>query len=317
MKKSVVWFLLMGCLYLTHAQTITVFDQKSSKPLDKATITSELPNVVAVTDTFGKADISVFAGADSILIRHMRFKDVRYSYEQLQAMNFSVALVSKSISLEEVVVTSNRWERKKIEAPTRVEVINMKEAAFQNPQTAADLLGMSGYAFIQKSQLGGGSPMLRGMATNRVLLVIDGVRMNNAIFRSGNLQTVISLDANNMQGTEILFGPGSVKYGSDAIGGVMSFTTLTPEYSGRTDYKPVISGNAMARFSSANIEKTGHADLNIGLKNIAFTSSFSYSNYSDLRSGSKGGNPYFYRPTMCKLSTIKTTWFLTKTPHCR
>lgn len=296
MKKSIVWCLLVGLVYLTHAQTITIRDQKTGSPLEKATITVELSKLVAVTDSLGRADISAFKNTDSIRIRHMRFKEAVYSYKQLEAMDFTVGLALRSLYLDEVVISSNRWENKKPQTPTRVEEINMKEAAFQNPQTAADLLGMSGYAFIQKSQLGGGSPMLRGMATNRVLLVVDGVRMNNAIFRSGNLQTVISLDANNMQGTEILFGPGSVKYGSDAIGGVMSFTTLAPKYSGRMDYKPVISGNAMARFSSANMEKTGHANLNIGLKNIAFTSSFSYSNYSDLRSGSKGGNPYFYRP---------------------
>ncbi|MDZ7693921.1 MAG: TonB-dependent receptor plug domain-containing protein [Balneolaceae bacterium] len=72
--------------------------------------------------------------------------------------------------------------------------------------------------------MGGGSPMIRGFATNRVLLVVDGVRMNNAIFRSGNLQNVISLDPNAIENTEVVFGPGSVIYGSDAIGGVMSLT---------------------------------------------------------------------------------------------
>jgi hemoglobin/transferrin/lactoferrin receptor protein len=295
MKKSIVWCLLMGLVYLTHAQTITIRDQKTGAPLERATITSELPKPAAITDSLGHADISAFKDADSIRIRHIRFKEVVYSYKQLQAMEFAVGLALRSLYLNEVVVSSNRWEHKKLETPTRVEEINMKEAAFQNPQTAADLLGMSGYAFIQKSQLGGGSPMLRGMATNRVLLVVDGVRMNNAIFRSGNLQNVISLDANGMEATEIIFGPGAVMYGSDAVGGVMSFTTLRPKFSGRGDYKPGFTGNAMARFSSANMEKTGHADLNIGLKNIAFTSSFSYSNYGDLRSGSKGGNLYFYR----------------------
>jgi len=64
----------------------------------------------------------------------------------------------------------------------------------QNPQTAADLIGISDEVFIQKSQLGGGSPMIRGFATNRVLIVVDGVRMNNAIYREGNIQNIISLD---------------------------------------------------------------------------------------------------------------------------
>ncbi|HMR57759.1 MAG TPA: TonB-dependent receptor plug domain-containing protein, partial [Cyclobacteriaceae bacterium] len=114
--------------------------------------------------------------------------------------------------LDEVVVSVNRWEQNQREISTRVTKISPALIQLQNPQTSADMLGLSNQVFIQKSQLGGGSPMIRGFATNRVLLVIDGVRMNNAIFRSGNLQNVISLDANAIQNTEVVFGPGSVVY---------------------------------------------------------------------------------------------------------
>lgn len=296
MKYSFVLWLLMGVFSITHSQTITIRDQKTGEPLESVTLTSNSPTAFVTTNALGQANISAFKNADSILIRHVKFKEQVYSYMQLEAMNFTLAIGIKNISLGEVVVSINRWEEKRLETPNRVAAINMKEAAFQNPQTTADLLGMSGYVFIQKSQLGGGSPMLRGMATNRVLLVVDGVRMNNAIFRAGNLQNVISLDANGLEGTEIFFGPGAVQYGSDAVGGVMNFYTLRPRFSGYANYKPHISGNAMARFSSANMEKTGHIDLNIGLKNLAFTTSVTYSNYGDLRSGKVGGVNYFYRP---------------------
>src|SRR5699024_11515274 len=68
----------------------------------------------------------------------------------------------------------------------------------------------SGKVFVQKSQLGGGSPMMRGFAANSVLIAVDGVRMNNAIFRGGNLQNVLSVDPHALQSTELLFGPGSI-----------------------------------------------------------------------------------------------------------
>jgi len=71
--------------------------------------------------------------------------------------------------------------------------------------------------------------MIRGFSANRLLYAVDGVRMNTAIFRSGNLQNVISLDPFAISKTEVLFGPGSVMYGSDAIGGAMVFETLSPE----------------------------------------------------------------------------------------
>ena len=75
----------------------------------------------------------------------------------------------------------------------------------ENPQTTADMLAYTNEVFIQKSQLGGGSPMIRGFSANKLLIVVDGVRMNNAIYRSGNLQNVISIDVNAVEEAEVLF----------------------------------------------------------------------------------------------------------------
>jgi hemoglobin/transferrin/lactoferrin receptor protein len=98
------------------------------------------------------------------------------------------------LSVNEVVVSANRWKQQSAEIPAKISSIQTKDIALQNPQTAADLLTISGKVFMQKSQQGGGSPMIRGFATNRLLYAIDGVRMNTAIFRGGNIQNVISLD---------------------------------------------------------------------------------------------------------------------------
>lgn len=197
---------------------------------------------------------------------------------------------TKASYLDEVVISANRWEQNLREVSNRIAKIEIPTIQLQNPQTSADLLGLSNQVFIQKSQLGGGSPMIRGFATNRILLVLDGVRMNNAIFRSGNLQNVISFDANAVQETEVIFGPGSVIYGSDAIGGVMDFHTLQPTLSRST--KVDFSGNAFARYSSANNEKTGHVNFNIGLNKWAFTSSATFGDYDDLKMGSNGPEAY-------------------------
>ena len=195
------------------------------------------------------------------------------------------------VDLGEIVVSANRWEQNLLEVPNKVSTINGALISFQNPQTAADLLGLSNSVFIQKSQLGGGSPMIRGFATNRILLVVDGVRMNNAIFRSGNVQNVISLDPNSIEESEVVFGPGSVMYGSDAIGGVMDFHTLKPQLSS-SEGKTLITAHAMARYASANKEKTAHVDFNIGLKKWAFTTSVTRSVFDDLLMGDDGPTEY-------------------------
>lgn len=192
--------------------------------------------------------------------------------------------------LDEIVLSANRWKQSSKKIPQKISVIYANKVALQNPQTAADLLTISGKVFMQKSQQGGGSPMIRGFATNRLLYVIDGIRMNTAIFRGGNIQNVISLDPFATERTEVLFGPGSVMYGSDAIGGVMSFQTLTPKFS--SDEKSFVSGSAATRFSSANNEKTGHFDVNIGWKKWASLTSVSSNDFGDLKMGSHGPDEY-------------------------
>ena len=196
-------------------------------------------------------------------------------------------------SLDEVVIAVSKWERKMNEVPNTIARVNMKEARLQNPQTAADLLAMTGQVFVQKSQLGGGSPMIRGFATNRLIIVVDGVRMNNAIYRSGNLQNVISLDPLATQNAEVIFGPGSIIYGSDAIGGVMDFHSFDARLSA-TD-KTVVSANSLVRYATANNEQTGHVDFNVGSKKLAFLGSVTYSDFGDLKMGRNGGQESYLR----------------------
>ncbi len=136
---------------------------------------------------------------------------------------------------------------------------------------------------MQRSQQGGGSPMLRGFEASRVLMMIDGVRMNNLIYRAGHLQNIITVDNNMLDRAEILFGPSSTVYGSDALGGVIHFYTRNPVLS--TSESLQAGGNAFIRTGSANEEKTGHFDLNLGWKRFASLTSFTYSDFGDLKMG--------------------------------
>ena len=194
------------------------------------------------------------------------------------------------IELNTVIIGVSRFAESKIETSQHGASISKETIRLQTPQTTADLLGLTGEVFIQKSQQGGGSPMIRGFSTNRLLISVDGVRMNTAIFRSGNLQNVISIDPFSLSSAEVLFGPGSVMYGSDAIGGVMNFQTLNPVFS--TDSLRLVNGQVVQRYASSNQEKTTHADINLGWKKWALLTSISYSNFSDLRMGSRGSDRY-------------------------
>ncbi|MDO9255365.1 MAG: TonB-dependent receptor [Bacteroidales bacterium] len=306
MKKIFILWLLFGAYGISFAQIITITDFETHQPIDLVTLSSVSPLANTTTNSKGQANISNFKESQLIEIRMLGYRTEIFSYNQLKENTFNIRL-TPGITMDGVVISATRWTESSRDIPSKITSISAKTVILQNPQTAADLLGASGEVFIQKSQQGGGSPMIRGFATNRLLYVIDGVRMNSAIFRSGNIQNVISLDPFATEKTEVFFGPGSVIYGSDAIGGVMSFQTLTPQLS--LSNEPLIAGSAVTRFSSANTEKTAHFDVNVGWKKWASVTSFSTYDFADLRMGSNGPDEYlrpFYVQRMDSIDVVVT-----------
>lgn len=273
-----------------YTQIVTVIDNETHEPLDLVTFSSESPKAFTMTNGKGQADLASFAASEKIEVRLLGYKTETVSFADLQKLGFELKLQRSYINLDQIVVSATKRHQSSTKIPAKISTVSAKEVAFQQPQTAADLLGVSGKVYIQKSQQGGGSPMIRGFATNRLLYAVDGVRMNSAIFRAGNLQNVINLDPFATENTEVVFGPGSVIYGSDAIGGVMSFQTLTPQLS-YTD-QPFVKGKVVSRFSSANNEKTAHFDANVGWKKWAMVTSISYWDFDHLKQGSHGPDDY-------------------------
>jgi hemoglobin/transferrin/lactoferrin receptor protein len=210
----------------------------------------------------------------------------------LNAQTTDTTQTLQSIQLEPVTVSANQAMQQRNEVVQSIQVLTNRRIAFLNPQTSADLMASLGTIHVQRSQQGGGSPVLRGFEASRVLLVVDGVRMNNAIYRSGHLQNIITVDPAMLQRAEVLFGPASTVYGSDALGGAVVFTTRQAQLS-ETDH-PLVKSNAFVRYSTANQEKTAHLDVNIGGQRFASLTSLSFSDFGDLRMGSRAGSVPFW-----------------------
>ncbi len=207
------------------------------------------------------------------------------------------------VDLDEVLIFSGKFAEKRKNIVQKIDVVTAKRIELLNVQNTGDLLMHSGNVFVQKSQQGGSSPVIRGFEASRVLLVIDGIRMNNAIYRSGHLQNVISVDQNMLENIEILYGPSSTLYGSDALGGVVHMRTKLPKLS--STGKWASSGSAFTRYSSANHEKTAHLDLSLGNKKFAWLQSYNFSDFSDLRTGSHDHPDY---PGFGRRNTYITTF---------
>ena len=282
MKPQLFFFLIL--LYAPcQAQVVKTIQKSGLNPVENVFIYNEDSTRSTETNSRGRADISGFDSNDILTFQHSSYHLASFSKSELEENNFIVHLADRIIEIDEVVVSANRWAQEKREIPHTIQRISPNDIYHKNPQTLADALHQSGGVFMQKSQLGGGSPMIRGFAANSVLITVDGVRMNNAIFRSGNLQNVILIDPNSLKNAEIIYGPGAVMYGSDALGGTMNFYTQQPEYaSGGTRF----NGHAFTRYATANNEKTGHIQFNLSGNKIAGFTSVTYSDFDDLRAGS-------------------------------
>lgn len=288
--KNVGSLLLFFFITLVSAQEIRIIDDMTKEPVINVAVYNADKSKTTITDFKGYCNLSEFNKNERIIFKHISYDIYKNTKAHIIRQNHKIFMVLKPNELDEVVMSISKWEQQKKDIPNKIASIDAKSIAFTTPQTAADVLQKSGKVFVQKSQLGGGSPMIRGFATNRLLLSVDGVRMNNAIFRGGNVQNVISVDPFTIQKTEIIFGPGSVIYGSDAIGGVMNFYTKKAVLS-NTD-SLFVSGNANYRFATANMENTIHADINLGKKKWGLLTSVSYNDFQDLNMGTSGPDSY-------------------------
>lgn len=288
--KSFFSLLFILSTAIVFSQDVIVLDKNTNQSIPGVAVYNASKGTSTITNLDGVANIAGFNNDETIYFKHISYQTIKVSKSEILKTQSKVRLQPITQNLDEILVSASKFSQSKKEIPQKIISLNSKSIQFSNPQTSADLLGHSGNVYIQKSQLGGGSPMIRGFSTNRLLISVDDVRMNNAIFRGGNLQNVISIDPFSIQNTEVILGSGSVIYGSDAIGGVMSFYTQKPKLS----YKDSLNfnANAIVRYASASNEKTAHLDFNFGLKKWAFLTNVSFSDFGDLRMGKYGPDDY-------------------------
>jgi hemoglobin/transferrin/lactoferrin receptor protein len=197
---------------------------------------------------------------------------------------------TSSKQLQDVVIYANKFPTLSKNIVQRVVALTDKVLLQQQANTA-DILTASGQVFVQKSQAGGGSPVVRGFEASRVLLMVDGIRMNSAIFRAGHLQNIITVDNMILDRVEIVYGPSSTLFGSDALGGVVNLFTKQPQLfksnlvSKKAPWKT--NGNLVYRFGNGQNEQRQHVDLNIANNKWAFLTSVTKSNFGDMRQGNK------------------------------
>ncbi len=271
-----------------HSQKVKVLEYGTNFPIENVTIYNDSKRDVVYSNKNGIADLSDFKEFDIISFNHLSYVEYEILKKELAVVEFVIYLIKKAEQLDEIVLSASKGSEKRSRIAEQVVIAFNNDIKKIAPQTSADLLANLPGVKVQKSQFGGGSPVLRGMEANRVLLVVDGVRMNNAIYRMGHLQNAITVSPNTIDRTEVIFGPSSVIYGSDALGGVIHYYTKTP----KTSTTKQLNSSLFSRFGSVNNEITSAVNIEFRNKKWASFTSISHSKFSDLRMGKNRNHGY-------------------------
>ncbi|MFC2109684.1 TonB-dependent receptor plug domain-containing protein [Bacteroidota bacterium] len=271
-----------------NAQKLSVLESESGLPIRGVSVSNMDKSIVVYTDQYGQIELSVFDKEEFVFFYHYLYSKEKHQVKSFYESEFIMGLEKITERLDEVILSVSRAKENTNRIAEQTVVITSKDIQKISPQTSADLLALSPGIKVQKSQFGGGSPVLRGMESNRVLLVVDGVRMNNAIYRKGHLQNAITVSPSILDRVEVVFGPSSVIYGSDALGGVIHYYTKKL----KTAENKEINSSVFSRYSSVNNEITTQFDTEMSFRKWALYTNVSYSNFGDLKMGKNRSHGY-------------------------
>ncbi len=283
-----------ACSLPLSAQEVTVINSSTGQPIENVAIYNKERKTSILSNAHGKVDLSHFHKDDSLYFQHPSFHSLSMALRDISSLEPRVYLSEKIIQMEEFIISASRIRERRRFIPFKADVLRSGTIMNNSAPTAADALLMTGNVTVQKSQGGGGSPVLRGFEANKILLVVDGVRMNNIIYRSGHLQNSITIDQSVLDRIEIVYGPSSVMYGSDALGGVIHYMTKDP-------VPDSLGFSAALRHSTADRARGAHLDFNAGSDKFSSLSSVTVNHFGDIRIGrnrrdvygSLGLTPYY------------------------
>lgn len=186
----------------------------------------------------------------------------------------------------DLTVTATRIEEQGFYVPQSVSVVTADDIVEENFRTIAGALQEEPGILVQETNYGGGSPFIRGLTGKQTLILVDGIRFNNSTFRYGPNQYFNNIDPLIVDRVEIVRGPASVLYGSDAIGGVINvITKKRKDFS----YAHDVDGELTARYGSADNSKVGRLEVSGNLHNLGFIGGVSYKDFGDLHGGRNTG----------------------------
>lgn len=255
----------------------TVTSEKSNEPI-LATVYIPKLERGTVTDFDGNFEITNLPdGNYSVVYSALGFGTLskQINLQGAQTVVEDISLADSAVEMDEVII-STPFHKLQSENVMKVERISTSELNSSGAVTLAD--GLSNIAGVEiiTTGTGIGKPVIRGLSSNRVLTYAQGVRLENQQFGD---EHGLGINEAGVESVEVIKGPASLLYGSDALGGVLY---LNPER-----FAP--SNETQADLSSTYFTNTLGTSTNLGVKTsgekFRFLARGAYSSFSDYKTG--------------------------------
>jgi outer membrane receptor protein involved in Fe transport len=181
--------------------------------------------------------------------------------------------------IEEIQVTATRRPTEIRDVSAALTVITAEEIS--RTKLATDSLAAKPGVFLQQTTPGQGAAIIRGLKGSEVLHLVDGMRLNNAIFRNAPTQYLSLVAPGTLDRIEVVRGAPASLYGSDAVGGVVQVLSRMPELDAAG-----IKGDAYLAFDTADLAKVLRGSVEFGDEKLAALASGEYLETGDRRTGS-------------------------------
>ncbi|MFQ5865430.1 MAG: TonB-dependent receptor plug domain-containing protein [bacterium] len=269
------------------------------KPISDVHVTLTTTNLADVTDANGYFSIkNVAPGTYTLKFDHISFQTQIVENIKVQAREVinldTITLEYRILDVDGIIVTATRNRRSIYDVSNPINLVSESTIKERNAKTSAEALREESGIFVQKTNHGGGSAIIRGLSSNQILILVDGIRLNNSTYRLGNHQYLTTVDNQMVRQIEVVRGPTSVLYGSDALGGTINLITKKPSLQSPTldlNYK------VLGRYASADKEKTVRTEVTLHHHKLALQTGFSFKDYKDLQRGKNSDHPQLEKST--------------------
>ena len=280
MKQFYISMLLALTPFLTYSQNTLsgkIIDAESSEPLDQVSVYIPQLENGAVTDENGNYTLkNLPEGTYKLVISYIGFETYSTSLEiNLGSNKFDYQMTPSAIEMDEVVL-STPFHKLQRENVMKVEQKSMEELKQQGGITLSEgITNIPGVSSVSTG-VGIGKPVIRGLSFNRVLVYTQGVRLENQQYGG---EHGLGLNDSGISSVEVIKGPASLLYGSDALGGVLYLNPEKFEQSGET------SGDVNMRYFTNTLGYNANAGFKTSGDKLKFLVRGAYASNADYETG--------------------------------